>query len=349
VLVYIQSIIFLAVSVRHLPRLISWRRSKRNLNAFVSHFHKAERFLGWQIWFSWESPAMHAAKEVYMNERNAVNRNYKSSIFAMLFSDRKELLGLYNAVSGKHYSDPELLEVNTLENAIYMAIRNDLSFVIDSRLSLYEHQSTYSPNLPLRMLMYLADLYADITKEDNLYGRKKVLIPPPQFIIFYNGEEEQPDRQVLLLSDLYSAEEERHSLDLETVMLNVNVGHSPELLKSCKTLADYAEYTARVRKYASEMPIEDAVERAVTECIREGILEDFLRKNRAEAKRMSIYEYDQARHIRQEREEAWEDGKQESQRTVAINLAKMGMSVEKIAQAIEIDISIVEQWLSDAK
>ena len=97
------------------------------------------------------------------------------------------------------------------------------------------------------------------------------------------------------------------------------------------------------------MLIEDAVERAVAECIREGILEDFLRKNRAEAKRMSIYEYDQARHIRQEREEAWEDGKQESQRTVAINLAKMGMSVEKIAQAIEIDISIVEQWLSDAK
>lgn len=99
------------------------------------------------------------------------------------------------------------------------------------------------------------------------------------------------------------------------------------------------------------MLIEDAVERAVTECIREGILEDFLRKNRAEAKRMSIYEYDQARHIRQEREEAWEDGKnegrQENQRIVAINLAKMGMSVEKIAQAIEIDMSTVEQWLSD--
>lgn len=97
--------------------------------------------------------------------------------------------------------------------------------------------------------------------------------------------------------------------------------------------------------------IEDAVERAVTECIREGILEDFLRKNRAEAKRMSIYEYDQARHIRQEREEAWEDGKnegrQENQRIVAINLAQMGMSIEKIAQAIEIDMSTVEQWLSD--
>ena len=111
-----------------------------------------------------------------MSKRNAVNRNYKSSIFTMLFSDRKELLGLYNAISGKQYKDPSLLEINTLENAIYMAVRNDLSFVIDSRLSLYEHQSTYSPNLPLRMLMYLADLYAEMTRDEKLYGRKKVLI-----------------------------------------------------------------------------------------------------------------------------------------------------------------------------
>lgn len=190
------------------------------------------------------------------------NRNYKSSLFTMVFSDKKELLGLYNAVSGKQYKDPGALTVNTLENAIYMAIKNDLSFVIDSRLSLYEHQSTYSPNLPLRMLLYLADLYADLTKNENLYGRKKVMLPPPQFIIFYNGEEKQPDRRILRLSDLYEVEEEEHKLELE------------------------------------------AVECTITECIREGILEEFLVKYRAEAKRMSIYEYDQARHIRQEREEA---------------------------------------------
>ena len=110
-----------------------------------------------------------------------------------------------------------------------MAIKNDLSFVIDSRLSLYEHQSTYSPDLP-----------------------------PPQFIIFYNGEEKQPDRRILKLSDLYQVEEEEHKLELE------------------------------------------AVECTITECIREGIIEEFLGKYRAEAKRMSIYEYDRARHIRQE-------------------------------------------------
>lgn len=284
------------------------------------------------------------------------NRNYKSSIFTMLFSDKRELLGLYNAVSGKDYKDPGLLEVNTLENAIYMAIKSDLSFVIDSQLSLYEHQSTYSPNLPLRMLLYLADLYADMTKNENLYGKKKVKIPPPQFIIFYNGVERQPDRRILRLSDLYEVEEEEHKLELEAVMLNVNAGHNRELLQSCKTLADYAEYTACIRKYAEEMDTEDAVECAIAECIQEGILEEFLRKNRAEAKRMSIYEYDQARHIRQEREDAWEEGwsegrdegRQEEKRNVAARLAEMGMTAEQIAQAVGETAAVVERWLAEA-
>lgn len=284
------------------------------------------------------------------------NRNYKSSIFTMLFSDKRELLGLYNAVSGKDYKDPGLLEVNTLENAIYMAIKNDLSFVIDSQLSLYEHQSTYSPNLPLRMLLYLADLYADMTKNENLYGKKKVKIPPPQFIIFYNGVERQPDRRILRLSDLYEVEEEEHKLELEAVMLNVNAGHNRELLQSCKTLAGYAEYTACIRKYAEEMDTEDAVECAIAECIQEGILEEFLRKNRAEAKRMSIYEYDQARHIRQEREDAWEEGwsegrnegRQEEKRRVAARLAEMGMTAEQIAQAVGETAAVVERWLAEA-
>ena len=242
------------------------------------------------------------------------NRLYKSRLFVMIFEDKKNLLELYNAVSGKNYTDPELLEINTLENAIYMSIKNDLSFLIDARLSLYEHQSTYSPNLPLRFLLYLADLLSGLTRNANLYGRKRVIIPPPGFIIFYNGEEEQPDRKILKLSDLYGAEEKEHRLELEVLMLNINTGHNPELMKASHTLREYAEYTGRVRKYAREMPIAEAVEQAITECIREGILKDFLEKNQAEAKKMSIYEYDQEKHLRQEREDAWEDGLAEGER-----------------------------------
>ncbi len=236
------------------------------------------------------------------------NRLYKSRLFVMIFEDKRKLLELYNAVSGKHYEDPELLEINTLENAIYMSMRNDLSFLIDAQLSLYEHQSTYSPNLPLRFLLYLADLLSGMTRDENLYGRKKVEIPPPRFVVFYNGEEEQPDRKVLKLSDLYTVEEEEPKLEMEVLMLNVNQGHNPELMAACHTLWEYAEYTGRVRKYAKEEGIVEAVERAIRECIQEGILKEFLEKNRAEAKNVSIYEYDQEKHLRQEREAAWEEG-----------------------------------------
>ena len=236
------------------------------------------------------------------------NRLYKARLFVMIFEDKRKLLELYNAISGKHYEDPELLEINTLENAIYMSMKNDLSFLIDARLSLYEHQSTYSPNLPLRFLFYLSDMFSGMTMDANLYGTKKVVLPIPRFVVFYNGEEEQPDRQILKLSDLYAAGEEDPMLDLKVLMLNVNQGHNPELMEACHTLWEYAEYTGRVRKYAKEQPIAEAVERAITECIREGILKEFLEKNRREAKNVSIYEYDQEKHIRQEREEAWEAG-----------------------------------------
>ena len=241
----------------------------------------------------------------------SVNREYKSRIFAMIFSDKKELLELYNAISGKSYTDPELLEVNTLENAIYMSMQNDVSFLVDARVSLYEHQSTYNPNLPLRSLLYLSDLYSNMVRGKNIYGTKKIQIPPPTFIVFYNGEQEQPESQVLRLSDAYTVKEESPALEVKVLMLNINVGYNEKLMDSCRTLRDYAEYTNRIRRYAREMVIEQAVERAITECISEGILREFLSRNRAEAKHMSIYEYDEKEHIRLERAEAKEEGRKE--------------------------------------
>ena len=236
------------------------------------------------------------------------NRMYKSRIFAMLFSDRNELLKLYNAINGTSYDDPDLLQVNTLENAVYMSMQNDVSFIIDMRLNLYEHQSTYSPNLPVRYLLYVADVYSDYTKDMNLYGTKAVKLPTPRFVIFYNGQAEQPDRKELKLSELFSIPDADPSLELKAVMLNINKGHNRKLMETCRTLQDYAEYTFRVREYAAEMPLDLAVEQAITECISEGILADFLRKNRAEAKKVSIYEYDEERHTRQTREGGMEEG-----------------------------------------
>ncbi len=284
------------------------------------------------------------------------NRTYKATIFAMLFEDKEHLLELYNAISGKHYTNPEMLEINTLENAIYMAMRNDISFLIDARLSLYEHQSTYSPNLPLRFLLYISALYSSMTREANLYGTKLIELPPPRFVIFYNGKVEQPDRQILKLSDLYTIKEEC-SLELEAVMLNVNSGHNKELMKMSHTLWEYAEYTARVREYAEVMELEEAVERAIEECIQEGILKEFLEKNRAEAKNMSIFEYDQERHIKQEREEAWEEGRKEGkkagERDMLLKLAekklRKGKTIAEIAEELEESEKTIKEILESRK
>lgn len=239
-----------------------------------------------------------------------VRRDFKARVFEMIYRDKKELLELYNAVNGTNYNNPDELEINTLENAIYLSMHNDVSFIIDSRLSLYEHQSTYSPNLPLRYLMYVSDLYSKITKDANLYGSKKVQIPPPKFLIFYNGVEKRPEIEEMRLSDAYIIEDPEPSLELKAVMLNINPGNNVSLLNTCKTLSDYVAYTSRVRVYAETMPVQAAVERAIAECIKEDILAEFLTKFRAEAKAMSIYEYDEERQRRFDREEGREEGEQ---------------------------------------
>lgn len=264
-----------------------------------------------------------------------VNRIYKDRLYKMIFNDKSELLKLYNAINGTHYDDPAMLTITTLDNAIYMTMENDLSFIIDMRLALYEQQSTVNPNLPLRFLMYITDIYSAYTKDMNIYGSKKVQIPLPSFVIFYNGVKSQPDRTEFLLSELFHPTTDQPALELKAVMLNINKGHNQELMNACHTLRDYSEYVARIRTYSAEMPLTDAVEKAITECIHENILRDFLLKNRAEAKAMSIYEYDEEKTLRMFREEVYEDGERNGKIQATIEMClEFNLSSDAIVQKL---------------
>ena len=290
-----------------------------------------------------------------MANETTVNRTFKFTVFIMVFQDKKNLLELYNAMTGKHYTDPEQLEINTLENAVYMSMKNDLSFLIDGRLSLYEHQSTYNPNLPLRFLIYISQLYAGMTRNENLYGTKTVQIPPPEFVIFYNGEKDMPEETLLRLSDMYGLKVKSPKLELEAVMLNISGSNNSRLKEACRTLKDYAVYTDKIRLYSKEQPLPEAVERAIDECIAEDVLKDFFTKNRAEAKAMSIFEYDQERHIRQEREEAWEEGHAEG-RVSGLKLAETifrlfreGKTTEEISARCNLPAEQIRELLGQEK
>ena len=257
-----------------------------------------------------------------MNETK-VQRNYKDSLFCMLFKDKENLLSLYNALNKTNYTDADKLEITTLENAVYMNYKNDVSFVFDFELMLYEHQSTVNPNMPLRDLFYVADILQKRTYGQDLYGLKMVLIPSPQFVVFYNGTDSQPERQTIRLSDAYEKKPDTSGLELVVTVYNINYGYNEEIMDACRTLKEYAMYVERVRTYSKLIPIAEAVEKAVDECISKDILSEFLGKNRAEAIKVSIYEYDEELHFKTLFNEGMEAGIEQERKQGEIRLTRV--------------------------
>lgn len=241
----------------------------------------------------------------------AANRQYKDTVFRMLFSEKENLLSLYNAVTGNAYQNADDLKIVTLENAIYMGMKNDLAFMLETNIYLYEHQSTLNPNIPLRDLIYIGIEYQQYVNNKSLYSSSLQKIPAPKFMVFYNGTDAVDDRVELRLSNAYEHLAGEPDLELKVLMLNVNEGHNKELMEQCQTLKEYAIYVARVRKYTSEMNLNDAVARAIDECIKEGILVEFLRKNRSEVKMVSILEYDKEWEEKKLRKAEYEAGRSE--------------------------------------
>ena len=289
------------------------------------------------------------------SERSAItaNRKYKDTVFRKLFSDRKNLLSLYNAINGTAYMDASQLEIVTLDNAIYMGMKNDLAFIINTNLFLYEHQSTYNPNMPLRDLFYISGEYQKLVDLKSLYTSTRLRIPTPNFIVFYNGTEKNEDRWVEYLSESYENMSGEPNLELKVIILNINVGHNKKLMEECQTLREYAQYVAKVRRYSEEMELNTAVECAVSESIQEGILKEFLQKNRAEVIAMSIFEYNEEEEKRKLRKAEYEAGMAEgvmkTKKETAISLAEMGLSVQQIAQGVKVEEKTVYKWLNEKK
>ena len=231
----------------------------------------------------------------------------------MLYRNKKRLLSLFNAVNGTQYDNPDDLTITTLEGVLYLGMKNDVSCIIDMMMQLYEHQSTVNPNMPLRNLFYVSDLLQKYIYEEgiDIYSRKQIKIPTPKFVVFYNGDEEQPERKEIHLSKAFSANTGETNMELVVLQININKGQNEELKAACKTLQEYAEFTERAREHRKEMELEDAIRTTIDECIRDGILKDFLLKNKAEVYHMCLYEFDVELHERVLREEEREEGRLE--------------------------------------
>ena len=239
---------------------------------------------------------------------STVRRQHKDTVFRMLFKEKTRLLELFNAINNTDITDENEIEITTLENAIYMTTKNDISCVVDMRLSLFEHQSTVNPNMPLRDLDYVSKCFSRYVTKRDLYSGKKVILPNPKFVVFYNGLEEQPQVKMMRLSDLYAHREDNPNLELVVVQYNINSSKDAEILKQCQTLKEYSQFIDCIRKHQEHSDNDTAVGRAIDECIEKGILEDFLRANRAEVEAVSVYEFDEKLHEDTIKEIAYSEG-----------------------------------------
>ena len=246
-------------------------------------------------------------------ERVFVRNKHKDLLFQRVFADKRDMLDLYNALNGTNYTDIDALSIVTLEDAIYMSIKNDLSFIVASTLNLYEHQSTINPNMPLRGLVYLAKEYRTYydNSDQSIYSRKLIKLPRPQYIIFYNGTEEQPEEKYLRLSDAFepAGNGEEPMLECIAKQININYGYNQKLLDTCKRLHDYSYFINEIRANITEgFILSEAISQAMDSCIRKEILVDILSKQRSEVYDMLLTEFDEERYERTLRKDALEEG-----------------------------------------
>jgi hypothetical protein len=277
-----------------------------------------------------------------------INAKYKDSLFSFLFSDPDALRELYSAIEGVPL-DPALpITINTLSGVLYMARYNDISFTIGNKLViLIEHQSTINPNMPLRLLLYIARVYEQILEEGNkgnLYREKLIRIPFPEFIVLYNGTKPYPDQVTLKLSDAFEAiggltggRAAAPELELTVRIYNINQGHNEEIARRSGRLEGYSAFIGKVREYRETMPPEEAMKAAVEYCIAHKILSAFLTKHSSEVINMLLTEWnwDDAREVWQEEareeglEEGMEKGMEKGQKTI-LELMRQGYTAEQI-------------------
>ena len=258
------------------------------------------------------------------NKKVTANRNYKDTVFRKLFSDRRNLLSLYNAINGTAYTDETKLEIVTLENAIYMGMKNDLAFIIDTNLFLYEHQSTYNPNMPLRDLFYISGEYQKLVDRKSLYSSILLKLPAPNFIVFYNGKRKMPDRWTNCLSESYENQQGEPNLELKVVTININRDCNRKLMEQCRILGEYAQYVEKVRE-------------------------------NAEVIAMSIFEYDkeeeekklQATYEKIGEKRGEKQGELRKVKSIAISLAQEGESIERIARILGETEKTIKEWLAE--
>ena len=282
---------------------------------------------------------------------NNYQKKFKDRLFIFIFGRDSEQskrwrLELYNALNGTHYTDPDALKINTIENVIYISMHNDVSFIVDNEMNLYEQQSSYNPNMPLRGLLYFSQLYnAHLkSKGENILSSRKIMLPTPKYVVFYNGTKATEETWKMRLSDSFEKNPEPGDFEWTATAININANHNKELQKNCKPLYDYISFVAKTRENLfSGSHKQEAFEKAVDWAINQNLLEGLFKKYRAEVVDMILTEYDEDFNNKTWYEDGVEDGRKEKALEDAENLLREGILPETIAKCTGLSLEQVQE------
>ena len=277
------------------------------------------------------------------------NQKHKDRLFCAIFGreeNKKYLLSLYNALNASNYEDITELEITTLEDAIYMSMKNDVSFLITDYMNLFEHQSTFNPNMPLRGFLYFGRLYESYIATHGLdvYSEKQIKIPAPQYVVFYNGTKDMSARKKYRLSDAFLRKEKTSGFEWTAIMLNINAGHNHTLMKKCKALKEYADFIQNVRDFQEQSgDLNRAINEAVKRAEQGRCLGEFFRKNRSEVYHLVLTEYDEVLHEKTLREAGRAEGSQKTLIQLVCTKILKGKNIPEIADALETDEEMISK------
>jgi hypothetical protein len=282
-------------------------------------------------------------QKLILDMKGSVQQEHKDKLFKFIFGNpenKQWTLSLYNAVNGSNYTDPEEIHFNTLENILYVSVRNDVSFMFMMEMNLWEHQSTFNPNMPMRFFLYASRLYDKYVFSHSYqrYSSRLQPVPTPKCVCFYNGKDDQPERTVLRLSQAYDGDGD---IEVSVTMLNINYGKNKALMEACEPLKEYSWFVDRVRVLMDGKPqLEAAVDKALDDMPDSFILKAFLLANKAEIKGMFLEDYNIETFKRDMRAEGYEEGLEEGlekglekgSKKVAVNMLKDGLPIPLITK-----------------
>lgn len=219
-----------------------------------------------------------------------------------------------------------------------------VSFLISGDLNLYEQQSTYNPNMPVRLLQYAGHLFERHIKENKLnkYGNTILTLPVPRLIVFYNGRQDQPEEQILRLSDSFP-EGAVSDIEVNVRMINVNYGQNTRMLEMCRPLYEYSWIIQKIRENKNENESEEigeAIDKAISELPDDFIVKSFLETHKAEVRGMLATEYNEEEAMEQFKEDGRREGRE---KTISENIKSVmesfHVTVDQAMDALKIPLA----------